>query len=253
MHFKVVLSLLPLLLFGLPAASADPVFPGPFEAEYSLHSKGFEVARIQRAFRPLADGTYIYESHSRPVGVLALFRDDRILERSHWRPTENGFQPLKYVYQHSGSKKNRDVDIDFDWTRDTVLMQVNDNRWQMELEPGTLDKMLYQLAVMRDLQYGLQEFSYRIADGGKMKSYHFETFEKESVETPYGTFEAIKLERFRDDRERVTILWSVPELDYLPVKIINIEPDGLKTTALLESYTALPDSVPSTATVENGE
>lgn len=230
---------------------AGPVFPSPFKAEYSLHSKGLEVAHIERVFRPLADGTYIYESNSHTVGMLALFRDDRITERSHWRLTDDGFRPLEYRYKHRGSKKNRDVHIEFDWADKKVRMQVNDNHWQMALEPETLDKMLYQLAVMRDLQLGLDSFNYRVADGGRMKSYNFETFGNESVQTPYGDFQTLKVERFREDRERETILWCAKKLDYLPVKVVNIEPDGLKTTALLKSYTSLPDTVRSTATVEN--
>lgn len=253
MRFKVRMLLFAGFLLPLPVLSAGPVFPAPFEAEYSLYSKGLKVAHIKRVFRSLEDGSYIYESRSHPVGLLAMFRDDRIVERSHWQQSENGFRPIKYIYKHSGSKKNRDVKIDFDWDKSKVRMQVNDNHWQMDLETGTLDKMLYQLAVMRDLKHGREKFSYRIADGGKMKSYNFEALEHESVETPHGNFEALKVERFRDDRERETIFWCVQELDYLPVKVINIEPDGLQTMALLESYTSLPDTVPSTVTVENRE
>ncbi len=253
MHFKAALILFTGLMLGAFSVSAGPVFPTPFEAEYNLYSKGLKVAHITRTFKPLADGTYIYESNSHTVGLLALFRDDKIIERSHWRPTDSGFQPLFYTYEHSGSKKNRDVKIDFDWPQQQVKMRVDDNKWQMELEPGTLDKMVYQLAVMRDLKRGLDTFSYRVADGGKMKSYNFETFDKESVETPYGDFQALKVERFRDDRERETIFWCVPELDYLPVKVVNIEPDGLRTEAVLKNYQALPDTVQSTVSVEDSE
>ncbi len=246
--------LLALWLGAVTAVSAGPVFPTPFKAEYSLHSKGFEVAHITRLFRPLPDGTYIYESNSHTVGVLSLFRDDRIVERSHWQPTDSGFQPLHYTYRHTGSKKNRDVKIDFDWKNSKVSMWVNDDHWQMTLEPGTLDKMVYQLAVMRDLQRGLETFHYRIADGGKMKSYNFEAFKQEPVQTPYGDFDnALKVERFRDDRERETIFWCVPQLDYLPVKVVNIEPDGLKTTAVLKQYAALPDSIQSAVTIQDSE
>lgn len=253
MRFKARILLFASLLLPVPALGAGPVFPAPFEAEYGLYSKGMKVAHIKRVFRPLEDGSYIYESRSHPVGLLALFRDDRIVERSHWQQTENGFRPIKYIYEHSGSKKNRDVEIDFDWNEGKVRMQVNDNHWRMDLEPETLDKMLYQLAVMRDLKHGRERFSYRIADGGKMKSYNFETLEQESVETPYGNFEALKVERFRDDRERETIFWCVEKLDYLPVKVVNIEPDGLQTMALLKSYTSLPDTLPSAVTIKNRE
>ncbi len=245
--FKIGTFLLYIGLLSLPGLlqASEPLSPAPFEAEYSLYSKGLEVAKITRTFKAQGDDTYVYESHSQTTGMLALFRDDKIVERSHWRHTDNGFQPIEYVYQHDGSKKTRDVHINFNWSGNEVRMRVNDERWRMELEPGTLDKMLYQLAMMRDLEQGINKVSYRVADGGKMKTYTFETFGNESVHTPYGDFKALKVERYRDDRERETILWCVEELNYLPVKVVNIEPDGLKTTALLQSYKKL--EIPSTA------
>lgn len=253
--FKTSILFLTLLFVLNPLRAAESLSPEPFEAEYSLYSKGLEVAKIKRTFKPHTDGTYIYESYSQTTGMLALFRDDKIIERSHWRQTDSGFQPIEYVYKHNGSKKNRNVYIDFNWSARQVRMRVNDDHWQMDLEPGTLDKMLYQLAIMRDLEQGISEISYRVADGGKMKTYTFETFDSESVHTPYGDFKALKVERYRDDRERETILWCVEELDYLPVKVVNIEPDGLKTTALLQTYKKL-DSVrtgKSAASVQNGK
>lgn len=252
-YFKSIFLILFCGLLLVSVSRAEPVTPAPFEAEYTLYSKGFEVAHIKREFRPLADGTYVYQSKSHPVGVLALWRDDVITERSHWRRTESDFQPIKYTYEHSGgNEKNRNVQVDFNWSDNIVRMQVNEDRWQMELEPETLDKMLYQLAMMRDLQLGKQNIRYRIADGGKMKSYDFERLGSESVETPYGEFQTMKVERHRDDTERETILWCAEKLGYLPVKVLNVEPDGLKTTAVLKSYKTLGAADASTATVQDG-
>lgn len=245
--FKTRMMIFTSLLLASLAQAAPSLSLTPFAATYDLYSKGLKVAYIERTFKALPDGTYVYESYSETAGVLALFRDDVITERSHWRLTDNGYQPIEYHYLHSGSDEHREVDINFDWNNKQVHMRVNEDHWQMDLEPGTLDKMLYQLAVMRDLKRGIRELTYRIADGGQMKSYDFESFGHESVETPYGKFKALKVERFRDDRERETRLWCVEELDYLPVKVVNIEPDGLKTTALLQSYKTLPQGYSSAA------
>ncbi|MCS3904451.1 hypothetical protein J2T55_002487 [Methylohalomonas lacus] len=247
-----LLSGLSLMLAMAPGWADTTALPPLFEAEYTLYSKGFKVATIKRLFKQQANGQYLYESYSETKGVLALFRDDEVIERSHWRLTDSGYEPLEYVYQHTGSKKNRNVHINFDWADNEVRMRVDNDNWEMALEPGTLDKMLYQLAMMRDLGNGISDIRYRVADGGKIKSYNFEIFGREPVETPYGNFEALKVERFRDDRERETLLWCVEKLGYLPVKIVHIEPDGLKTTAVLESYNRL-DSDDSAVRIKNGQ
>ncbi|MEX2515361.1 MAG: DUF3108 domain-containing protein [Gammaproteobacteria bacterium] len=221
------------LVFG-PAAAED-IYPD-FEAEYVLRSKGLEVAHIKRSVERLNNGDYRYLSRSETVGVVSLFRDDKIIEESRWKNTADGFQPIYYRYDHSGRKKNRQVNIEFDWNNNTVHMQVNENTWQTELEPLTLDKLLYQLAIMRDLSAGRDSINYKVADGGKIKDYAFEILGEETVETPYGSFKTVKVERHRNDTERETVFWCAVELGYLPIKIVHTEPDGLQTTTLLTSY-----------------
>ncbi|MEX0951384.1 MAG: DUF3108 domain-containing protein [Gammaproteobacteria bacterium] len=217
------------------SAVAEDVYPD-FEAEYVLRSKGLEVAHIKRSVERLNNGDYRYLSRSETVGLVSLFRDDKIIEESRWKNTTDGFQPVSYRYDHSGRKKNRQVNIEFDWDENTVHMQVNENTWQTELEPLTLDKLLYQLAIMRDLSAGRDSINYKVADGGKIKDYAFEILGEETVETPYGSFKTVKVERHRNDTERETVFWCAVELGYLPIKIVHTEPDGLQTTTLLTSY-----------------
>lgn len=243
-----------LVLLGLLpgfAVTADTGLPDPFEAEYVLYSHGLEVAHITRVLEKQPDGTYALISNSKTTGVVSLIRDDRIHERSHWRQTNSGLQPLQYVYDHSGRKRNRQVHIDFNWDNHKARVEINNDHWHMDLEPGTLDKLLYQLALMRDLKNnGHQQTSYRVADGGSIRDYDFEPMGGETIETPFGEFETIKMARHRPDTDRETILWCARELGYLPVKVVHIEPDGLQTTTLLKSYKKMPESI-STSAVEN--
>lgn len=235
---RMIFKRLTLILTGclvVTTALAGDVYPD-FEADYVLRSKGLEVAHIKRSVERLSNGDYRYLSRSETVGVVSLFRDDKIIEESRWKNTAAGFQPVHYRYDHSGRKKNRQVNIGFDWDDNTVQMQVNDNSWQTELEPRTLDKLLYQLAIMRDLSAGHDSINYKVADGGRIKDYAFEILGEETIETPYGTFNTVKVERHRDDTERETIFWCATELGYLPIKIVHIEPDGLQTTTLLTDY-----------------
>lgn len=251
MRFQQITFILTGLLTGLSgyAAAASPA--EPFEAEYVLYSRGFEVAHVTRMLEQAPDGTYTLSSDSKTVGMASLFRDDRIHERSHWQLTESGMQPLNYVYDHRGSKRNRQVNIDFDWDAERVRMDINDDHWHMDLEPGTLDKLLYQLALMHDLQLnGEQQTRYRVADGGSIRDYDFEPLGNERVETPMGEFDTVKMARYRDDSDRETILWCAEALGYLPVKVVHIEPDGLQTTTLLKSYRKLPSDT-STPAVED--
>jgi hypothetical protein len=76
---------------------------------------------------------------------------------------------------------------------------------------------------------------YAIADGGSLKTYRFMVVGEETVETPAGTFDTLKLERLREDNTRYTALWCAPELNYLPVKLMQRESDDRLVTSELRS------------------
>lgn len=233
--FKLKYRLAGILLFTASTASADEVSHTSFDATYKLYSKGMEVAVIQRTFTKANNNEYIYRSESKPTGFLSLFRNDHIVEESRWKFVNQKFYPLDYSYLHTGGRKDRDVDIHFDWDNNLIINKVNDHTWRMPLEAGVLDKLLYQYAIMHDLQNGYFPESYTIADGGKMKTYYFERLGTETVHTPLGELETIKILRQKPNDERKSFFWCASALQYLPVKVKHIEDDGLTTIAIIES------------------
>ena len=99
-----------------------------------------------------------------------------------------------------------------------------------------LDKLLYQYAIMHDLQNGIFPVEYLIADSRKIKTYSFENAGKESVATPSGTIDTVKLLRQnkndRDDEK--VIIWCASVYNFLPVKIETVHDDGSTITAMIQ-------------------
>lgn len=91
----------------------------------------------------------------------------------------------------------------------------------MPLLPGAMDKLLYQLAVMRDLRAGKRKLIYDVADGGKIKSYEFDIDGEEFIETQIGKLKSIRVTRNRDDR--ITTIWCAAEYGFIPVQIEQFE------------------------------
>ena len=128
-----------------------------------------------------------------------------------------------------------------------VSNTVEGHTWEMEIPQNALDKLVVQIAVMMDLAAGKKELVYDIADGGKLKEYRFAVVGKENIRVPAGEFEVLKIERIRKDNDRTTYLWCAPSLNYLPVRIEQIEhEDGvtylseLKQTSLGGQTAAQP-------------
>ncbi len=102
----------------------------------------------------------------------------------------------------------------------------------MDIREGMQDKLSYQLKMRHELYKAWQagkpwpELHYAVADGGHVKTYHFRVVGEEQVETPAGTFTAVKATRVRDDDDRVTWFWMLPEYEFLLVRFEQQEKDG---------------------------
>lgn len=208
------------------SATAEAQPPPDFEVGYSLYMSGIKVAKVKRRFSRSDNGAYRYRSEANTTGLIALFRDDRIVEESRGHINGNDIQPEFYKYSRTGSKKARDVSIDFNWDKNQVTNRVDGDAWKMEVEPGILDKLLYQFIIMRDLKENKSPLAYTVADGGKVKTYHFESLGREVIHTPLGDMETIKLGRHKSGSKRELIIWCAPDLHYLPVKVKDMEEDN---------------------------
>ncbi|MEJ2761457.1 MAG: DUF3108 domain-containing protein [Gammaproteobacteria bacterium] len=210
-----------------------------FQAQYALYYKGIKVAEMQRRFSRAGNGAYRYRSETEAAGLFALFRDDKITEESWGRLGGDTAQPLHYQYIRTGSHKQRNVSIRFDWDKNEVINQVNGSAWKMKLEPGMVDKLLYQFIIMLDLGDGKRHLEYVIADGGKTKTYRFDAQGEEVIQTPLGKMRTLKLRRYKPNSRRETTLWCAPALHYLPVKVKNVEKDDRITVAIIQSLKGL--------------
>lgn len=209
--------------------------PTPFEADYIIRVKGTKIARMTRHFSRLESGMYQYRSETRTMGLISLFRKDHIIETSNWHLDDQRLVPIDYYYDHSGGNRDRRVSIKFDWENSRITNSIDGSSWKMPTTPDILDKLLYQLALMYDLQAGKRSFNYTVADGGKTKVYNFEIIGEEIVATPLGDLNTIKLERHKPNSRRKSTLWCAKDLEYLPIKVENIEKDGKVTVAIINS------------------
>lgn len=223
------------LITLLAAAEVPAALPEPFTAWYTLHTRGLTIGTMERRLEEVgSDGQYRYRSESRATGLVALFRDDRILEESRWILENQQIRPLEYSYSYRGSKKFRTIKMVFDWQRGTITDQDGDNTRHIPLVPGVLDKLVYQLGIMSDLQRGAQQLEYRIADKGTIKTYRFAISGEEDLSTPLGRLRTIKIERRKADSKRKTTFWCAPILSYLPVRAEYMENDGQVISAMIE-------------------
>lgn len=220
---------------------AAPLTLQPFTAVYALKKGPIIFGETRREVMVDGDGNNIFESVTRPRGVAKLITSGQVVERSRWIIQQDRYKPLEYSYINTGSEQNHDVHLNFDWGAHTITNTINGDPWRMPLVDGATDKLLYQLQLMQDLAAGKTEISYPVADGGKLKTYIVEQMGNETIRTPFGTFETVRVRLVHGKRQ--TTIWCSASLGFLPVRIEYRSEDEGPLNAVLESLRGIEAEV----------
>ena len=233
-HFLILLLFLILPHAAVFAGDAD--LHG-FLATYSVRTAGLKVGRMQRRLTITSGNHYRFESKIESTGLLALVHKATIEESSEGELSPTQLLPQHYVYRRSTGDKRKEASTDFDWARSRVTMRAKNQQWEIATRPGTLDKLVYQLALMRDLARGDDDrLHYTIADDGELKIYDLTRAGLETIEINGEAVPAQKIVYARNGSTRKTTLWCAAAYGYLPIKIEYLERDGGLTVATLTAF-----------------
>jgi len=206
-------------------ATAEPV---PFKATYKADYKGLPLsAKGTRELTKLDHNRYMLSSTA-----TSFFAS--IVEQSVFQlDANNTAVPLEYQYHRKGIGKNRDAVLEFDWENMSVLNNVESKPWNMKIDLGVMDKLLYQYQMRADLKHAMlskqpwPQLSYQIADGGRLKQYDFEILEEETISTNMGQIPTLKITRVREETSgRSTVFWLALNYDFMLVKFQQLKDDG---------------------------
>jgi hypothetical protein len=200
-----------LLLLSAIVSAGD--LPHSFSNQYLSSALGFKVT-VTHELKPLEDGSL--EMHFRAESWFASIDE---VSRLRIDKTTGEVVPLHYRYKRRGAGRNRDAELTFNWDAKTVTNNVQNTTWKMGIAERVQDKLSYQLQLQQDLLNGQKKFSYQIADGGRLKEYAFEIVAEETLTTPLGKVDTIKVKRSRDNDDRVTYAWLAKDQNYLLVRM----------------------------------
>ncbi len=207
-----------LSLLGLLAGLCQAEQPQPFKAHYAAQLNGFKIS-ASRELIEHSDGSQTLDFKA--DSLLAQLRES---SRFDWQ--EQQLVPRAYEYHRTGLGRDRHASLSFDWTSQRVTNDVQNKPWRMDIPLQTLDKLSYQLQLRSDL-LNQRPLSYKVADGGRLKHYHFNVLGEEIIETPLGSLRTLKVQRLRDhDKKRQTYLWLACDWNFLLVRLQQRESNG---------------------------
>lgn len=168
---------------------------------------------------------------SQNASVLFLNVD----EESVIEEVDGALRPLSYQY-HNNLRSKSDQNFVFDWTSGRVFDQEARRPWNKALKSGYQDQLSSQLALRHALITGTFDDSLKqtlVAKKGKVKTYALTRLGEERLETPLGTLDTVKLHRQRPGSSSEATLWLAPSLNYMIVKMQQIDDDERYTLELL--------------------
>jgi len=232
-----------LAILMTPVVSPAKELPHEFSANYALEMYGTVLARATYTLEHTEHGLSMTQS-TRPAGLVALLRDDKIDVRSDMVVNNGQLLLVNYDYTHSGDEKDRDVRFKINWKTNRkqglsgrVVGIHEGQKVDINIDQPVWDPLSIQVPIMIDAARNLPPHEHGMFLKGEFKHYLFENHGDEAISLNGKEYVALKIAGRETKRDRAMYAWIVPELHYIPIKIEQWKNGELKSTVVLESVT----------------
>ena len=212
-------------------AAAQP--PHKLTLSYDVSYNGVVAAELTEALEH--DGrSFSLTSEGRGKGIGALLYSGAAKRWCRGEVTSAGLRPLEYRDQR-GDKPA--AVARFDWVKKTLTQERDGKNETTTMVPPLQDRLsfLYNFAFRdaSELKPG-KEIKVTLTDGKGLTQFQYKVAGTEVLKTPAGELETVHLVKQRDNQEdKGTEIWFASGRDYLPVRILVIEKDGVRIDQVL--------------------
>lgn len=213
------------------ASAAQP--PHKVSLSYDVSYNGVVAAEVTEVLEH--DGRHFsLTSEGRGKGIGALLYRGSARRFCRGEVSSDGLRPFEYRDQRGDKPASV---ARFDWTAKTLTQEHEGKKETIDIAPPLQDRLsfLYNYAFQSspDLKPG-KEIKITLTDGKGLSRFQYKVAGKEVVKTPAGELEAVHLVKVRENAEdKGTELWFARDRDYLPVRILLIEKDGVRIDQVL--------------------
>ena len=211
---KIILISLVLSIFSYLKA-ADEIKPSRAILESNVGEMQVEMIKLDNGhwkLNSLLDG-----------GSIVKREESEIFEL-----VENQIKPIKYDFNQRILFRRYKASADFNWDKNEVKFIENKDKGILTLSENVVGPSSASLQLRLDFrQFDMDKIpdsiSYLVYWKGTIKNRTYEVQkEKESIETPFGTYDAFKVSRqFEEGSERSQVFWLAPDLDFSVIKIYD--------------------------------
>lgn len=202
----------------------------PFTATYTFNldnkAAGTAVRKLSRQ-----GNQWVYNFDAR-VPVIATANEKSVFSLSNHQVVSQHYQRQYKILVH-----NQKTSLDFNHASKSIQVKRDQKNSQLPWQSGVLDDLNVEIQLREDLKKGGLKSSYLIADQKDITPRQFVNEGAMKVTTPSGTYDAVKVRINHQKKDKSTVFWLAPSLDYLPVKVTHND-DGSVYSLNLTNYKA---------------
>ena len=232
-RIRNIIMLLGAAVLSLPAMADSSLQPHSAVYKVKISVVSGQLRTELKAAGADFDATHVI----RPTGLSRMFSSGRISETSRFLETSDGIRPSEYTSADTISRDKTNARVLFDWDSGEARGIVNGEDVYSAMDALAHDRVSIQYALMHDLLNEGSLDEYTMFEIDKLRKLNVRNIGKKSVKVPAGQFEAVGIQHQAEGSKRVTTLWCVAELGYLPVIIEQHRLGKLRVRAALSEYT----------------
>ena len=223
-----------LLALCIPVLTSAETALKPHTAEYKVKISVLG-GQLKTELRETETG-YVATHVVRATGMSRMLGRGLISDRSEFDNAPDGVRPTRFMSRDTLSRDKNTTTIRFDWDSGEARGTVNGEEVSSTMDDLAHDRVSIQYELMFDLLNGEPSAEYILYDVDELKTVNVRNIGTKTVKVPAGSFTAIGIEHQSVGSKRITTLWCVEELDYLPVIIEQHRKGKLRLRATLKNY-----------------
>ncbi len=192
----------------------------PSTANYSFTVEDKYKGTATRTLRK-SGNTWNYNVKARVAGVASAAQD------STFTIASDNVTPTKASTTYKLLGIGRTHKLNFNPSANKVTSNYKGKTTTMNMSQQAFDDLSLEVQIRQDLLNGRFNGNYYMAKKDKIEKTPFKKSGNTKVTVPAGTFDTVRVDRIHDGNSRSTSFWLAPSLDYLPVKVSQIN-DGKK-------------------------
>ena len=210
---------------GLATAATMPLSAQATEVSPSTASYTFSVDNRYNgtATRKLSKSgnNWTYKVNARVSGVASANQS------STFKINGTTVSPSSASTSYKFLGVGRTHNLSFNPTAKRVSSTYRGKTMNLSAPNGALDDLSLEVQIREDLLNNRFSGTYYMAKKDKVEKTSFKKVGTYNVTVPAGTYQTVRIDRIHNDSGRTSSFWLAPSLNYLPVKISQIN-DGKK-------------------------